>query len=407
MQCRLPVLLFFIPKKNEKEKREGISMKTRKTYSKIAAFAAALTITAGMALPVQRCIFPPPPMTAYADEAYTYGESGIFSYRKYSDHIEISNCDKSATSVDIPSQIDGLPVTSIGMYAFQISSIKSVTIPDTVKELGHWSFSSCQNLTSVTIPDSVESIGIRAFEMCPLLSEINFPDHLVEISSFAFDNTPWMDAQRKKDPFVIVNGALIDAQDCKGIVQIPSDVKYVSASAFAKNTDVTSVVFPSSVKKVNDDTFFYCTNLTSVELKGVESIGIMAFDGCSKLSDVKISGKLKKIEDYAFSDISGTGTITFYGSKEMWDQVEKPKDIPFLTNSRYVFDTEHTEPADDIEGDVNMDGEFSISDLILLQKWLLNEPDITLKNPKAADFCNDGVLNAFDMCAMRKALVNK
>ncbi|MDY3108850.1 MAG: leucine-rich repeat domain-containing protein [Lachnospiraceae bacterium] len=43
---------------------------------------------------------------------------------------------------------------------------KSVTIPDSVTNIGHNAFSGCTSLTSITIPDSVESIGWWAFKGC-------------------------------------------------------------------------------------------------------------------------------------------------------------------------------------------------------------------------------------------------
>ena len=58
-------------------------------------------------------------------------------------------------------------------------------------------------------------------------------------------------------------------------------------------------------------------------------------------------------------------------------------------------------------GDVNMDGEFNVSDLVLLQKWLLAVPDAELKDWKAADFCEDNRLDVFDLCLMRKQLIAK
>jgi hypothetical protein len=42
---------------------------------------------------------------------------------------------------------------------------------------------------------------------------------------------------------------------------------------------------------------------------------------------------------------------------------------------------------------------------VLLQKWLLAVPDTELKNWKAADFNEDGKLDVFDLCLMRKALI--
>ena len=58
------------------------------------------------------------------------------------------------------------------------------------------------------------------------------------------------------------------------------------------------------------------------------------------------------------------------------------------------------------KGDVNLDGAFNISDVVLLQKWLLAVPDITLADPSAADFCEDGRLDVFDLCLMKKMIID-
>ena len=57
------------------------------------------------------------------------------------------------------------------------------------------------------------------------------------------------------------------------------------------------------------------------------------------------------------------------------------------------------------EGDVNNDGKFNISDVVLLQKWLLTVPDTHLSNWKAADLCDDNRLDVFDLCLMRRKLI--
>ncbi|MBR4628612.1 MAG: heparinase II/III family protein [Ruminococcus sp.] len=59
------------------------------------------------------------------------------------------------------------------------------------------------------------------------------------------------------------------------------------------------------------------------------------------------------------------------------------------------------------EGDVNNDGEFNISDVVLLQKWLLAAPDTHLANWKAADLCANNRLNVLDLCLMRRKLIEK
>ena len=73
----------------------------------------------------------------------------------------------SDSNVIIPSEINGIKVTSIGDDAFEENAdITSVEIPDGVTSIGVWSFYKCSELTKVTIPDSVTSInGIKSFSL--------------------------------------------------------------------------------------------------------------------------------------------------------------------------------------------------------------------------------------------------
>ncbi len=58
-------------------------------------------------------------------------------------------------------------------------------------------------------------------------------------------------------------------------------------------------------------------------------------------------------------------------------------------------------------GDLNGDGEFLVSDVVLLQKWLLNIPDTHLSDWKKADLYEDGKLNVIDLSLMKKALLER
>lgn len=57
-----------------------------------------------------------------------------------------------------------------------------------------------------------------------------------------------------------------------------------------------------------------------------------------------------------------------------------------------------------VQGDVNADGVFDVSDVVLLQKWLLGIPDAKLTDWKTADFCEDDTLNVLDLCRMKQKL---
>ena len=58
-----------------------------------------------------------------------------------------------------------------------------------------------------------------------------------------------------------------------------------------------------------------------------------------------------------------------------------------------------------VNGDCNSDGEFNISDVVLLQKWLLAVPDTHMENWQAADLCEDDRLDVFDLCLMKRQLI--
>ena len=98
----------------------------------------------------------------------------------------ITDCDKTVTEVNIPPQINGKTVTSIGHGAFDsCRALRSITIPDRVTSIGDSAFSWCSALTSITIPNSVTSIGHDAFD-CSKLTSITIPDSVTSISSRAF-----------------------------------------------------------------------------------------------------------------------------------------------------------------------------------------------------------------------------
>lgn len=61
-------------------------------------------------------------------------------------------------------------------------------------------------------------------------------------------------------------------------------------------------------------------------------------------------------------------------------------------------------PANGIDGDVNMDNTLSISDLVMLQRFILG--DGSLINWKGADLCKDNIIDSFDLVLMRQLLIS-
>ncbi len=132
-------------------------MQSKKFIAGLSAFIIALTAAA---TPLQEVIKAPQvlPQTAVNASAATYGD---YEYSALDDGtVEITDYLGFATTLSIPSEIDGKKVTCIGVDAFKYcTSLTSVTIPDSVTSIGDYAFYGCDALTSVTIPDSVTSIG--------------------------------------------------------------------------------------------------------------------------------------------------------------------------------------------------------------------------------------------------------
>ncbi|MBE6761157.1 MAG: hypothetical protein E7551_02610 [Ruminococcaceae bacterium] len=67
--------------------------------------------------------------------------------------------------VVIPEEIDGLPVTSIGVSAFWSTKIQSVTIPASVTKIENMAFYNCENLKIARfLGNAPYSVKIDAFQ---------------------------------------------------------------------------------------------------------------------------------------------------------------------------------------------------------------------------------------------------
>lgn len=180
--------------------------KVKEIFSVLSAFVCTGSMCFGV---MQTGMINACPVYEHMYDNYLYYEKVDEDNDGTDDYIKLIDCDKSVTEVEIPSEIDGLPV----------------------KEIFN-TFYCCKNIESITIPDSVTTIDAAAFGDCANLETIIIPESVVEISGFAFEYTPWIDAKRKENPLVIVNNILVDGKTSSGNVVIPDNVTEISDNAF-------------------------------------------------------------------------------------------------------------------------------------------------------------------------------
>ncbi len=160
---------------------------------------------------------------------------GQFSFTTNNGALTITGYSGAGGEVAIPSEVNGVPVTSIGEDAFN----------------------DCRSLSSVTVPNSVTSIGTYAFEFCTSLTAI-----LVDTNNPAYSSLDGVLFDKNQTTLVEYPGGL------GGSYTIPSTVSNIGEGAFFGCSGLTSVTIGNSVTSIGSLGFYDCTSLTSVYFLG-------------------------------------------------------------------------------------------------------------------------------------------
>lgn len=226
----------------------------------------------------------------------------------------------------------GKNLRTIGESAFCESRYTgSLTIPDSVVEIGERAFYQCENLNgTLTLGRSLRTIGKEAFYWCAFTGSLTIPEGVAEIADGAFSSlyqSSGMFTGKLTLPSTLktIGASAFSYTDFSGELLIPDGVTSIGANAFKECDGFGGLLsLPDSVKTVGEWAFYLCKGFTGLKLsagltkieklsfahmyglrtevvipEGVTEIGESAFS-CSYMPSVRLPSTLKKIEKQAF-----------------------------------------------------------------------------------------------------------
>ena len=189
-------------------------------------------------------------------------------------------------------------------------SISSFILGDSVEHIPSYLCYEMSSLSSITIPNSVTSIGSSAFFGCSSLTSVVWnAENCADFSSYSV--APFYDIRSQITSFTFGDSVL----------HIPSYLCY-------RMSNLTSITVPNSVTSIGDNAFRYCSSLTSPVYNahvfaflpttysgaytindGITSIAGGAFAESSSLTSITIPCSVMKIGEGAFDKCSSINTI--------------------------------------------------------------------------------------------------
>jgi len=346
-----------------------ILRKAKRTLSLLLALLMIVPMTLSLALPASAVA-----VKHDVGDGYVYFDPATGA---------ITDCDPSVTAATIPSEIDGVPVTSIGNSAFKsIWNLKSISLPDTITSIGDEAFFDCESLGSIEFPASVKTVGDRAFSYCDYMLTVDIPEGVVSLGEEVFhecrsltsvsipdsvtsigDRAFWratslrsIDVGNGNKNYCDVDGVLFNKEKTVLIsypvaksssYEIPYGVSEIYDYAFSDANMLKSIIIPESVTNIGKHAFLWCSSFVSVNIPdSVDVIEDSAFSYCTSLVSVNLPDSMTSIGDGAFSDcwalksVDLPGGITeisngLFASCTYLDSVTLPDTIKIIGDSAF------------------------------------------------------------------------
>ena len=110
-----------------------------------------------------------------------------FEFDVKENEICLKRCYGTEERIEVPAQIEGMPVTVLASYIFSQArrepdqkaaicgnQVKEIVLPDTVQEIGNYAFYGCYYLEALTLSHRTHDIAGGAFTGCRHLKNLTF-----------------------------------------------------------------------------------------------------------------------------------------------------------------------------------------------------------------------------------------
>lgn len=241
----------------------------------------------------------------YGTGIRTFDELQFFTGLQSIGEKAFYNC-SSLISTKLPDSL-----VSIGSYAFYKTALHKIVIPEGVKDLQSYCFSSCNDLAFIVLPDSLQEIGMHCFSWCKSLVEISIPDGVIEIGNYMFSNCTSLSKVELSQNLIIVGSYAFEyCSSLKGL-DLPASVYSIGSSAF-KYSGIESFVAPESLIKIQDCVFYHCEYLKKLILHdAITEIATSAF-AYSAIESFVLPPKVTSVPDHMLSGCSSLENLSLH-----------------------------------------------------------------------------------------------
>lgn len=201
------------------------------------------------------------------------------------------------TEISLPDNI-----RLIEKYAFYDSGIKNIHLPENLEQIGNYAF-AMSNLESITVPDKVAELGVKIFSGCYKLTEVVLPELITAIPDEAFLACHKLKTVHVSGISTVGDNAFFH---CKALKVFDfSQIKKLGGMSFAE-TGIREAIFSNKLTKLQASSFCDCKDLQSIDMSAcnkLKAIPLYCFDGCSKLTNVKLPPNVCKFDDSCFDSV--------------------------------------------------------------------------------------------------------